>query len=118
MRDPASIDSPRSWRVIPQSLKRNEKVLIEAFDAPDEMTIALVRAARNEERSLSCSCKGPGLAARVALDASEPQLRLLARHELARMKLMDAYIAVRGSPQYHRAGRRADRPDETNCKKK
>ena len=27
-------------------LKRNEKVLIEAFDAPDEMTIALVRAAR------------------------------------------------------------------------
>ena len=28
-------------------LKRNETVLIEAFDVPDEMTIALVRAARN-----------------------------------------------------------------------
>ena len=28
------------------ALKRNEKVLIEAFDAPDEMTIALIRAAR------------------------------------------------------------------------
>ena len=27
-------------------LKRNETVLIEAFDVPDEMTIALVRAAR------------------------------------------------------------------------
>ena len=28
---------------------------------------------------------------------TEPQLNLLARHELARMKQMDAYIAVRGS---------------------
>ena len=28
-------------------LKRNETVLIESFDVPDEMTIALVRAARN-----------------------------------------------------------------------
>ena len=27
-------------------LKRNENVLIEAFDVPDEMTIALIRAAR------------------------------------------------------------------------
>ena len=27
-------------------LKRNETVLIETFDVPDEMTIALVRAAR------------------------------------------------------------------------
>ena len=27
-------------------LKRNENVLIEAFDTPDEMTIALIRAAR------------------------------------------------------------------------
>ncbi len=28
------------------TLKRNDKVLIESFDAPDEMTIALIRAAR------------------------------------------------------------------------
>ena len=28
-------------------LKRNETVLIEAFDIPDEMTAALIRAARN-----------------------------------------------------------------------
>jgi len=27
-------------------LKRNENVLIEAFDVPDEMTIALIRAVR------------------------------------------------------------------------
>jgi len=27
-------------------LKRNEMVLIEAFDTPDEMTIALIRATR------------------------------------------------------------------------
>ena len=31
------------------ALKRNETVLIEAFDVPDEMTIALIRAARKAE---------------------------------------------------------------------
>src|SRR5207248_7046248 len=33
----------------------------------------------------------------LALDATERQLNLTAIHELARMKKMDAYIAVRGS---------------------
>src|SRR6266436_3925784 len=78
-------------------LKRNEKVLIEAFDAPDEMTIALVRAAQKRGAIPFVQLQRARVSRELALDASEPQLRLLARHELARMKQMDAYIAVRGS---------------------
>jgi aminopeptidase len=33
----------------------------------------------------------------MAIDATEPQLNLMAAHELTRMKKMDAYIAIRGS---------------------
>jgi len=36
-------------------LKRNETVLIEAFDVPDEMTIALIRAARKAALCASVS---------------------------------------------------------------
>src|SRR5207248_8300094 len=78
-------------------LRRNEKMLIEAFDAPDEMTIALVRAARKRGGIPFVQLQSARVSRELALEASEPQLRLLARHELARMKQMDAYIAVRAS---------------------
>src|SRR5207253_5961637 len=90
-------------------LKRNEKVLIEAFDAPDEMTIALVRAVRKRGAIPFVQLQRARVSRELALDASEPQLRLLARHELARMKQMDAYIAVRGS---HNITEQADVPTE------
>src|SRR5438128_10848449 len=80
-------------------LKRNEKALTQAFDAPDEMTIALVRAVRKRGAIPVVQLQRARVSRELALDASEPQLRLLAGHELARMKQMDAYIAVRGSYQ-------------------
>ena len=78
-------------------LKRNERVLIEAFDIPDEMTVALVRAVRNAGGVPFAQVYHARVTRALALEASDPQLSLLARHELARMKKMDAYIAVRGS---------------------
>jgi aminopeptidase len=78
-------------------LKRNENVLIEAFDTPDEMTIALVRAARKAGGIPFVQTYHAQINRALALEASDRQLNLLARHELARMKKMDAYIAVRGS---------------------
>src|SRR5881392_3143239 len=78
-------------------LKRNETVLIETFDVPDEMTIALVRAARNAGAIPLAQVQRARLNRELALDAGERQLNLTAIHELARMKKMDAYIAVRGS---------------------
>src|SRR6266481_4596369 len=78
-------------------LKRNENVLIEAFDVPDEMAIAIVRAARDVDAVPFVQIHRARVSRALALDASERQLNLAARHELARMKKMDAYIAVRGS---------------------
>src|SRR6266446_4090363 len=90
-------------------LKRNEKVLIEAFDAPDEMAIALVRAARKRGAIPFVQSQRARISRELALHATEPQLNLLARHELARMKQMDAYIAVRGS---HNITEQADVPTD------
>ena len=79
------------------SLKSNEKVLIESFDAPDEMTIALIRAARKAKAVPFVRIQRARVSRELALEIDERQLSLTAAHELARMKKMDAYIAIRGS---------------------
>jgi aminopeptidase len=78
-------------------LKRHETVLIEAFDIPDEMTVALVRAVRNAGGIPFAQVYHARVNRELALEASDRQLTLMASHELARMKKMDAYIAMRGS---------------------
>jgi aminopeptidase len=78
-------------------LKRNETVLIEAFDIPDEMTIALIRAVRKAGGVPFAQTYYTRVNRALALEASDRQLNLMASHELARMKKMNAYIALRGS---------------------
>src|SRR5712671_2926180 len=78
-------------------LKRNEMVLIEAFDIPDEMTVALVRAVRNAGGVPFAQVYHARVNRALALEASDRQLNVMASHELTRMKKMDAYIAMRGS---------------------
>lgn len=78
-------------------LQPNDRVLIDAFDIPASMTVALIRAAR-AARALPFVNLNQGRVAReMALGAHEKQFQLIAGCELARMKSMDAYIAVRGS---------------------
>jgi aminopeptidase len=78
-------------------LKRNETVLIEAFDIPGEMTIALIRAVRKAGGVPFAQIYYTRVNRALALEASDRQLNLMASHELTRMKKMNAYIAVRGS---------------------
>src|SRR5438046_8869643 len=79
------------------TLKRNEKVLIECFDAPDEMTIALIRAARKAGAVPFVQIQRARVSRELALGIDVRQLNLTATRELARMKKMAAYIAIRGS---------------------
>src|ERR1051325_6167756 len=51
-------------------LKRNENVLIEAFDIPDEMTIALIRAARKAGAIPFTQIQRTRVSRALALDAS------------------------------------------------
>src|SRR5438876_3881876 len=78
-------------------LKRNETVLIEAFDIPDEMTVALIRAVRKAGGVPFALTYQTRVNRALALEAFDRQLNLMASTELARMKKMNAYIAVRGS---------------------
>src|SRR5437667_1223720 len=107
MRDPRFDRLAETLTGYSTELKRNEKVLIEAFDAPDEITIALIRAARKRGAIPFVQLQRAPVSRELALHATESQLRLLARHELARMKQIDAYIAVRGS---HNITEQADVP--------
>ena len=91
-------------------LKRNETVLIEAFDIPDEMTVALIRAVRKAGGVPFAQTYQTRVNRALALEASDRQLNLMASHELARIKKMNAYIAVRGS---HNITELSDVPPKT-----
>src|SRR2546423_9421 len=78
-------------------LKRDETVLIEGFDIPDEMTVALIRAVRKAGGVPFAQTYQTRVNRALALEASDRQINGMASQELARMKKMKAYIAVRGS---------------------
>ena len=79
------------------ALKKGERVLIDAFDVPDAMVIALVRAARARGAYPYVQIHRARISRELALGADEAQYAPLAEVELARMRRMDAYIALRGS---------------------
>jgi len=78
-------------------LKKGERVYIDAFDVPDAMVIAIVRAARARGAHPSVNVHRARISRELALGADEKALAPLAEIELARMRRMDAYIALRGS---------------------
>ncbi len=78
-------------------LKKGERVLIDAFDIPDAMTVALVRAARARGARPFVQVHRARIARELMREAEEEASAFQARIELSRMKGMDAYIAVRGA---------------------
>jgi aminopeptidase len=79
------------------ALKKGERVLIDAFDVPDAMVVALVRAARRRGAHPYVQVQRARISRELALEAAEAQYAPLAEIELARMRQMDAYVALRGS---------------------
>ena len=78
------------------SLKPGEKVLLDMFDIPDEMTVALIRAARAAGAVPLVQVHHGRVNREMALAAQDAGLGTLAKIQLAQMKKMDAYIAFRG----------------------
>jgi len=97
MHDPRFDKLAKSLTGFSTALRRGDKVLIDAFDIPAEMTIALVRAARELGAVPFVQVQQARITRELARGAEAAQYDLLSKHELARMKQMDAYIAVRGS---------------------
>ena len=79
------------------SLARGERVLIDAFDIPEAMVIALIRAARARGALPYVQINRARVTRELLRGAEEAQYVAAAQTELVRMKRMDAYIAVRGS---------------------
>ncbi len=79
------------------SLKKGERVLIDAFDIPEGMVIELVRAARRRGALPYVQINRAPVTRELMREGVEDQYALAAELELARMKKMQAYIAVRGS---------------------
>jgi len=78
-------------------LQRNDRVLIDAFDVPDEMVVALVRAARERGAVPYANIQRARVSRELIREAEEGQFEAQSEWELERMKHMDAYIALRGS---------------------
>src|ERR1041385_5346615 len=79
------------------ALKKGERVLIDAFDVPDAIVIALVSAARDRGAHPYVQLHRARVTRELMLGAEEAQYAPHADVELARMEKMDAYIALRGS---------------------
>ncbi len=78
-------------------LQTGERVLIDAFDLPADMTVALVRAVREAGAFPFVQIHQAPVTRELLLCAEEGQYELLCQLELARMQQMDAYIAFRAS---------------------
>src|SRR5271165_2533899 len=79
------------------ALRKGERVLIDAYDVPDQIVIALVRAARARGALPYVLIQRARIGREMALGAEQAQYETLSEIELARMRKMDAYIALRGS---------------------
>ncbi len=77
-------------------LQNGEKVLIDAFDVPDEMTIALVRAARACGAVPLVQVHHARISRELSRGAQEEGFDVHSAVQLAQMRKMDAYIAFRG----------------------
>lgn len=79
------------------SLKRGETVLIDAYDVPEEIIIALIRAVRERRCHPLLNLNSARLSREIYIGGTGRQFRRMARFEMERMKCVDAYIALRGS---------------------
>ena len=78
------------------NLQKGERVLIDAFDIPEAMVVALVRAARERGAVPFVNLQRARISRELVNGLDDQQFETQAAWELARMQKMDAYIAVRG----------------------
>jgi aminopeptidase len=90
-------------------LKKGDRILLDMIDAPDEFSVELVRAVRKAGATPIVEVRHGRVTRELLLEINDAQAALIRDLELARMKKMQAYIAVRGSAN---ASENADVPSE------
>ncbi|MEM7013033.1 MAG: aminopeptidase [Verrucomicrobiota bacterium] len=79
------------------STKKGDKVLIEAFDVPESIAIALIRQVRAVGAIPFVNVHNAKISRELGIKAAEDQYTIIGKQTLSQMKSMDVYIAVRGS---------------------
>ena len=78
-------------------LQHGEKILIETFDIPEDMIIALIRAARNVGGVPLVSYKQNRIQRELIQAGQEEAMQIIGECETYRMERVQAYIGMRGS---------------------
>ena len=78
-------------------LKKGDRILLDMIDVPDQFTIELIRAVRAAGATPFVETRHTRVGREQLLGITEAQAADIRDLELARMKKMQAYIAVRGS---------------------
>ncbi len=78
-------------------LKKGDRILLEMIDVPDEFSIELMRAARKAGAIPLIEVRHTRLNREIMLGTNDRHANLVREVELARMKKVQAYIALRGS---------------------
>jgi aminopeptidase len=90
-------------------LKSGERVLIDVSETPEDFVIALIRAVRAAKAEPFVLLQSNRITRELMLGVTADQAETMAAIDLARLKKMEAYIAVRGS---HNISESADVPQE------
>ncbi len=78
-------------------LKKGEKALLDAHDIPEAMVIALIRRVRAAGAIPFVQTHRARVTRELLREGAEDQFGVMSKVELQRMKMMDAYIALRGA---------------------
>jgi aminopeptidase len=92
------------------NLKAGENVLIDVYDVPESVPIALIRAVRNAKAHPFVNINSARVGRELFLNGSDEQFEKQSQIALGQMKHMNAYIAVRGS---HNITEASDVPPKT-----
>ncbi|MFK7849372.1 MAG: aminopeptidase [Akkermansiaceae bacterium] len=91
------------------NLKKGERVLLDLYDVPDSIGIALIREVRKKKATPVVRIHQSRISREMLMGATEDQYKTVAKHLLHEMKDMDAYIAIRGS---HNISENSDVPQK------
>ena len=91
------------------SLQKGERILLDLIDVPDEMGVALIRAARAAGAIPIAEVRHSRINREIQRGTDEEHAKTVRDIELARMKKVQAYIAIRGA---HNASESSDVPGD------
>jgi aminopeptidase len=95
--DPRYIKLARNLCHYSMSLKKGDRLLIDAIEIPDEMTVALIREARRSGATVWARPVHTVINRELLREGTQSQFEGTIRWELPQMKEMTAYCAIRGA---------------------